>query len=71
MIGICPDNAYHRLLHQRINAMKACGDPNKIKCTHCKEYDYPENMYVSPNHSAKYHRECNRLYEQKTRGLSA
>ena len=43
---ICPDNSYHRLLHRRLDAYKACGNPSWIKCSYCKKYDDPKNMYV-------------------------
>lgn len=36
---ICPDRAYYNLLHARIDAMAATGDPNKMKCRHYKTYD--------------------------------
>lgn len=59
---ICPDKAYHRLLHVRTAALKACGNANYRKCAICKQYDDPENMYVrvtekNPNGSAR-HRAC-------------
>jgi len=46
--------------------MKACGDPNKLKCKYCGEYDQPENMYVSENWPVHYHRTCSSEFE-KTR----
>lgn len=64
---VCPNNAYHKLLHQRINAVKACGNPNWRKCPYCKEYDDPLNMrgekcgrYVHPICSAKAKKEARR-----------
>lgn len=41
---ICPDDRYHKLLHVRMNAAKACGNPNFRKCPYCKIYDDPANM---------------------------
>ncbi len=41
---ICPSPGYHRILHQRLDAFKACGDYNWKKCTFCKQYDDPVNM---------------------------
>lgn len=43
---ICPDRAYHNLLHARMDAQKACGDPDKRKCRHCKQYDSVELLRV-------------------------
>ncbi len=61
---ICPSNKYHRLLHQRLDAMKACGNPNWRKCPYCRSYDDPANMrgeqcgrFVHPNCSARAKRE--------------
>lgn len=41
---VCPDSAYHALIHQRERAMDACGNPDWRKCHLCKTYDAPENM---------------------------
>ena len=43
---ICPNNNYHRLLHRRLEAFKACGNPSWIKCNYCKQYDDPKNLYI-------------------------
>lgn len=36
---ICQDDAYHKLLHTRMRALAACGNPNWRKCLYCKRYD--------------------------------
>lgn len=41
---ICPDNKYHRLIHQRLNAFNATGHYDWRKCPYCKQYDDPQNM---------------------------
>jgi hypothetical protein len=41
---ICPSRAYHALIHRRMRAKNACGNPDWVKCTICKEYDSPENI---------------------------
>jgi hypothetical protein len=41
---ICPDRAYHFLLHRRMRARTSCGNPNWLHCTACKRYDRPELM---------------------------
>lgn len=43
---ICPDRKYHNFLHMRIDAMKACGNPNWRKCRHCQKYDDPINLRI-------------------------
>jgi len=53
---ICPDNAYHHLLHARQRARDACGNPDWRSCKFCKQYDDLKNMVLSgPDH---YHRSC-------------
>jgi hypothetical protein len=41
---VCPDIAYHKLLHARMRAYKACGNPNWRLCCLCKKPDDPVNM---------------------------
>lgn len=41
---ICPDNSYHKLLHVRMRARDACGNPNWRLCTFCGKHDDPANM---------------------------
>ena len=38
---ICPDRAYHNLLHARMDAIEASGNPDFRKCTWCGEYADP------------------------------
>lgn len=54
---ICPDNTYHRLLHIRLTALKACGNPNYRKCWICKQYDDLSNLSGSQSYG-KYHKKC-------------
>lgn len=53
---ICPDAAYHKLLHQRQRAFDASGHYDWRKCKHCKAYDAPENLVV--RRKVAYHRVC-------------
>ena len=41
---ICPDQAYHLLLHVRTRAVKACGNADFRKCQACRAYDDTGNM---------------------------
>jgi len=52
---ICPDKAYHKLLHQRMRAMASCGNPNYRKCPYCKTYDAIENMKHSKSKTKSGH----------------
>lgn len=53
---ICPDAAYHKLLHQRQRAFAACGHYDWRKCHICKQYDAPQNLWTSRKKA--HHREC-------------
>lgn len=53
---VCPDAAYHKLLHQRQRAFDACGHYDWRKCHICKQYDAPENMWTSRKKA--HHRAC-------------
>lgn len=43
---VCPDHAYHALLHRRQRALDACGNANWLKCVFCKQYDAPEKLHL-------------------------
>ncbi len=63
---ICPDQAYHLLLHQRQRALKACGDPTARKCWICKEH----SVDVRQGGHSFYHPSCQTTYykeQQKKR----
>ncbi len=53
---ICPDAAYHKLLHQRQRAFDACGHYGWRKCQFCQQYDDPANMWTSRKKAC--HRAC-------------
>ena len=59
---ICPDKAYHRLLHARTRAYEACGNANWRCCAYCKQWDAPENMQVSSHQYVAKHRACAQKY---------
>lgn len=61
---ICPDKAYHKLLHVRMAARDACGNPNYRKCPFCKEYDDPENMRNNKSSRYFYHQHCKQADRQ-------
>ena len=58
---ICPDRAYHNLIHARMRAMDACGNPNWRKCTYCKVYDSPVNVKEDKD-GKRYHLTCRSAY---------
>lgn len=60
---ICPDRAYHQLIHQRMRALDACGHADWLKCTYCKRYDTPGNIvsYTSKKGcTSTHHAQCKR-----------
>lgn len=56
---ICTKN-YHNMLHKRMRAIKASGNPNWIKCVHCGKHDDPKNMYINKNN--RWHSDCHNSY---------
>ena len=64
---VCPDQAYHYLLHIREEALNATGDPRMRKCSICKQWDNPDNMWSRKGrHSEFRHRGCwNRLARER------
>ena len=67
---LLPDRAAHRKVHQWEDAYQVSGHHHWRKCKYCKEYDAPENMYISPGGRAVYHRECHNKYKSERRGNS-
>ena len=41
---ICENQAYHKFIHQRTEALRACGHANWRKCNFCHQYDDPKNL---------------------------
>ena len=58
---ICPDRAYHMLLHVRARALDECGNAGYKKCIYCHQYDSPENQRPQGiRRSRFYHLSCRR-----------
>ena len=62
---ICPDNAYHKLLHRRMRAIAASGHADWRKCGYCGKYDAEKNMRVYQFNAA--HAQCQRDYAASQR----
>jgi ribosomal protein L24E len=64
---ICESKGYHRMLHERAEALRVYGNPNWRKCTFCKHYGDPASgdMYVRQNARKAYHRECERKNQRE------
>lgn len=63
----CEDQSYHMLLHIRLRALDACGNPNWRKCIYCKRYDDPANLRIAPKNDSgmPYHSCCHADYERE------
>jgi len=61
---LCQDLAYHKLLHRRLRALRACGHPSWRKCKFCKKYDEPSKLYIGSS-SQVFHRRCHAEYEER------
>lgn len=63
---ICEDRAYHNLIHQRLRAYKATGNPESRKCVICKQWGM--GLAVDTQNKA-YHKPCaaQRAREYKNR----
>ena len=62
---ICPDEAYHNLLHKRMRALAACGNANFLKCKVCKQYDARANLFCEKNDRHHWHRSCLNASQRK------
>jgi hypothetical protein len=72
---ICPNNAYHALLHQRQDAVNAGYPAHYRRCSYCQEYDSPDNLYIKQGVSglgwACRHQSCLYEYEKLRKKQSA
>ena len=64
---ICPDHAYHALLHSRQRALDECGNANLIRCRLCGKYDQPNALYITATNA--HHRECKSIYQKSKRRI--
>ncbi len=64
---ICPNHAYHMLLHRRRNALLACGHADWRKCSMCGNYVSPEDPDMRIKKLAHYHKSCQSKYDNQRR----
>lgn len=55
---ICPDSAYHHLLHSRERALDGCGHADWLHCWFCKQWSAPEELVLRPDKRQAMHRDC-------------
>jgi hypothetical protein len=66
---ICQSVGYHKLLHQRLRALLACGNPDARKCTICKRYDRQHDIRAGRRGQAAYHNTCKVDENRRRRNL--
>jgi hypothetical protein len=63
---VCPDQAYHLILHVRTRALMETGNANLLRCEYCKRYDSRDNLWVSKtSYSRAHHSHCNAAQQRK------
>lgn len=61
---LCPSNAYHKVLHLRMEALKATGNPNHVRCSFCSRFADPSTMRKTTGKRTRhYHNECRRAFD--------
>ena len=66
---VCQDRAYHRLLHRRADALRACGNTDHRKCQHCQEWCPTDTLRFYG--TAWHHVACRVAYSKRWRGQRA
>lgn len=66
---LCQDEAYHRLLHKRMRALRESGDPNHLKCPYCKKYDAAELLTINKSGGYAFHPSCHNQDRRIRRAL--
>jgi hypothetical protein len=66
---ICPDQAYHSLIHLRERALEECGNPNLRRCELCRTYDDLANLCVTQDRHT-HHLACYRMINRLRRWKS-
>jgi len=64
---VCPSEAYHQLLHQRMRAYAASGHYDWRICSYCQRYDAPANLFLHPTQVQAYHRACRNAHDRARR----
>ncbi len=62
---ICQDRAYHKLLHVRQRALRACGHVDWRRCIYCGKHDAVENLKRYGRRML--HSKCKNAYDKEYR----
>ena len=66
---LCPSNAYHKLLHRRMAAMAATGNPSYVRCSFCGTYAPPGELSCTVGKRTRhYHAACRQAYHSTRKG---
>lgn len=57
---VCQDHSYHKLIHFRTTALKACGYAGWRMCIYCKDWDDPKHLTLLKRYGRSYHKACAR-----------
>lgn len=68
---ICPNQEYHKLLHKREEALRACGHPDWLKCHMCEQYSSPSDPDLRIFDRKVYHKSCDTIRARLMRGSSS
>ena len=55
---VCPDAAYHQLLHRRQRALAACGHADWLRCQICHQWGPPSEIRLYLPSRIKWHPAC-------------
>lgn len=62
---ICQDASYHRLVHRRTAAFRACGHADWRKCKHCRQYGSVDSLLGGKiTGGGWFHKLCRNEYNQ-------
>lgn len=62
---ICPNRAYHNLIHARMDAFAATGDADSRKCQYCQEWGKVNSLWtlITKQGRRSWHKKCRSDYE--------
>ena len=61
---VCENDAYHHTIERRTRAFLGCGHAGWRRCVHCRQWDSPERLYISPK-GGVWHRNCYNKYRNE------
>jgi len=62
-IVLCENHSYHRMLHRRMKALRATGNPNMVRCSLCGEWK--EQKLISGNRISGWCKKCHNASQKR------